>query len=90
MNNRHYKIIPLDGTTWQVFDGKIGEVDYQGSLADCEAYIKLEEGNYFDYSDMPYLDEKRDILIAYEKWRRSQIIVGWDEDELIDIYLETL
>jgi hypothetical protein len=51
-----YRVRNMQDDTWQVVrrdfaydgvhDGYYEEIEYQGSLADCEAYIKLKEGGY--------------------------------------------
>lgn len=52
--NMEYKVRLLQDSTYQVvkleedqhkWDDDV-EVEHQGNLADCEAYIKLKEGNY--------------------------------------------
>ena len=45
-----YKVIPLQDSTYQVIqnseDMSFSNVVYQGSLADCEAWIRLTLGGY--------------------------------------------
>lgn len=55
-----FKVINLQGDTYQVIETKVidrgsdwmrvesseGEVRHQGSLTDCEAFIRLKEGGY--------------------------------------------
>jgi hypothetical protein len=43
-----YFVQNLQGDTWQVLSNEIGTEDivfYQGSLADCEAWIRLKESD---------------------------------------------
>lgn len=42
-----YKVSFLIGNIYEVVERETDEVLHQGSLADCEAWIRLEEGGYF-------------------------------------------
>lgn len=44
---KDYKVRWLIDDTYQVIDS-YGDSVYQGSLADCEAYIRLKEGGYLE------------------------------------------
>lgn len=41
-----YRVEHLSNATYQVIDQVMGEVAFQGGLADCEAYIRLKEQGY--------------------------------------------
>lgn len=41
-----YKVYPLINDTWQVVEIETDSTMYQGSLADCEAWIRLVEDGY--------------------------------------------
>ena len=56
MIEKPYKVINLIDHTYQVIDninvddwheGVEPKIHYQGSLADCEAWIRLDRGGYF-------------------------------------------
>jgi len=49
-----FKIEPVDGDTWRVWNGRYslgdfvrGDVVFFGSLADCYAWTKVKKGNLF-------------------------------------------
>ena len=45
-----FSSVPLktsNGDTYQVLDRETDEQLHQGSLSDCEAWIRLQEGGYF-------------------------------------------
>jgi hypothetical protein len=41
-----YKVVPLMDDTYQVIDTETNSVMHQGSLSDCEAWIRLTERGY--------------------------------------------
>lgn len=41
-----YRVEFLEDSTYQVINNITDEFEYQGSLADCEAYIRLKENGY--------------------------------------------
>lgn len=43
---KKHRVSHLIDNTYQVYDTETSETVYQGSLADCEAYIRLTEGGY--------------------------------------------
>lgn len=54
-DSRKYRVVNLSGDTWQVEEdsGRVSplgwpvwEFRYQGSLSDCEAWIRLTEAGY--------------------------------------------
>lgn len=42
----NFHVYPLIDNTYQVIDKETEEVYFQGSLSDCEAYIRLSEKGY--------------------------------------------
>lgn len=53
MENKKYKVRLFQDSTYEVFEWKYYAMDedgwesvYQGSLADCEAYIRLHDKGY--------------------------------------------
>lgn len=53
MSNKKYKVSFYQDNTYEVLEWKTYSADedgyesvFQGSLADCEAYIRLHEGGY--------------------------------------------
>jgi hypothetical protein len=45
--NKKYRVGWLINDTYQVIDIETYEQFHQGSLSDCEAWIRLQEGGYF-------------------------------------------
>jgi hypothetical protein len=45
--NEKYRVAWYIDSTYQVLDIETDKQLHQGSLADCEAYIRLHEGGYF-------------------------------------------
>ena len=45
--NEKYRVAWYIDNIYQVLDRETDEQLYQGSLADCEAWIRLQEGGYF-------------------------------------------
>lgn len=45
--NEKYKVAWYIDNTYQVLDRETDEQLHQGSLSDCEAWIRLQEGGYF-------------------------------------------
>jgi hypothetical protein len=46
--NGEYKVAWYINSTYQVLNRETYEQMHQGSLSDCEAWIRLQEGGYFD------------------------------------------
>lgn len=44
---RDFRVEWLIDSTYQVLNSDDDSVAFQGSLTDCEAYIRLHEGGYF-------------------------------------------
>ena len=45
--SERYRVALYADNTYQVLDRETDEQLYQGSLSDCEAWIRLQEGGYF-------------------------------------------
>jgi hypothetical protein len=43
---KKYQVFLLQDDVYQVVDVKTHETVFQGSLSDCEAWIRLKEGGY--------------------------------------------
>ena len=41
-----YKVRFYQDDTYEIVNTEVGEVEHQGSLSDCEAWIRLKEGGY--------------------------------------------
>lgn len=46
-NNSRFRVTLYMNNTYEVIDYSSYESFFQGSLADCEAWIRLQEGGYF-------------------------------------------